>query len=209
VNLVTIHADRYIEEKKTTQRAPLEKFLNFWRTKKIVPFVADKITLDFGCGASLRTLRAIGGMTKSRYGIDSHFKNDEPHTTTDGINVVGSFTDLSAMLAARKESVDVIISLACFEHLETADLRVVLSELRKISKDGAVIVGTVPRPPAKPVLEFLSYKLRLIDPTQIEDHKVYYDKSMLRSALEGTGWQLEHYQTFQLGMNSFFRMVKR
>ena len=57
-------------------------------------------------------------------------------------------------------------------------------------------------------LEFLSYKLRLIDPSQIKDHEVYYNKTMLENALQGTGWKLDFYKRFQFGMNSFFQLKK-
>jgi hypothetical protein len=205
---VSTNVDSLIEEKKTTQRAPLERFLNYLRTKKIISHVHNAVVLDFGCGSTLRTLRSIGHLTKSRYGIDSYFKNDAPKRTPDGISVVGSFSHLNSMLKQNGEAIDVIISLACFEHMETSDFKNVLAELKNISRDGALIVGTVPRPPAKPVLEFLSYRLGLIDRSQIEDHKVYYDQKSLANALKGTGWELSYYTTFQFGMNSFFRMEK-
>ena len=83
-----------------------------------------------------------------------------------------------------------------------------MDELALISSDDAVLLATVPTPWAKPVLEFLSYKLRLIDPSQIKDHEVYYNKTMLENALQGTGWKLDFYKRFQFGMNSFFQLKK-
>ena len=196
--------EHLIESKTTTQRAPLEVLLTRLRTRKIMPYIKNARVLDFGCGAHLRTLRAIGGKASNRIGIDSWFKDREPITTDDGITVVGSFTDLRSVLAARNLKLDLIVSLACFEHLDSGDLNGVLKELASVSTEDALLVGTVPTPAGKPVLEFLSYRLGLIDRTQIEDHKVYYNQDTLRAAIKGSGWELSDYQKFQFGWNSFF-----
>ena len=169
-----------------------------------MPYIKDFRVLDFGCGAHLRTLRAIGGKASHRIGIDSWFKDRKPITTDDGITVVGSFTDLRSVLAEKDLKLDLIVSLACFEHLDSGDLNGVLKELGSIATDDALLIGTVPTPAGKPVLEFLSYRLGLIDRSQIEDHKVYYNQDTLRSAIKGTGWEMTDYRTFQFGWNSFF-----
>jgi hypothetical protein len=48
----------------------------------------------------------------------------------------------------------------------------------------------------------------LIDRSQIEDHKVYYDEKWLGEIVDGTGWKLESYRSFQLGMNGFFKLKR-
>ena len=201
-------SEHLIESKTTTQRAPLEVLLTRLRTSKIMPYIEGSRVLDFGCGAHLRTLRAMGDKATHRIGIDSLYKDREPITTDDGITVVGSFADLRTVLSAKNMKLDRVVSLACFEHIETSDLAGILRELATISTDDAILVGTVPTPAGKPVLEFLSYRLGLIDRTQIEDHKVYYNQQTLRAAIRGTGWELSDYRTFQLGWNSFFVFKK-
>jgi SAM-dependent methyltransferase len=202
------NSEQLIESKTTTQRAPLERLLTTLRTNRIKPYIIGQNVLDFGCGAYLRTLRAVSPDGRQRIGIDSVFKNQPPHMTVDQITVVGSFSDLNGYLDSQNKKIDCIISLACFEHFETNDLRLVLKELAAVSTPNVTLIGTVPTPPAKPVLEFLSYKLGLIDRSQIEDHRVYYDKETLSDALKDTGWILVEYKTFQFGMNSFFRFSK-
>jgi hypothetical protein len=202
------HGGHIIASKSTTQRAPLERLLTYLRTRKILPFVRGACVLDFGCGLHLRTLRAVGLRTSARYGIDSAFTKVKAHKTTDGIGVSGSFSELKSMLASDHIEIDCIVSLACFEHLDVEECQSVLRELHSVSTSRAILVGTVPTPPAKPVLEFLSYRLGLIDRSQIEDHKIYYDKAGLQHALLNTGWQMAEYKTFQFGMNSFFKLVK-
>lgn len=194
-----------IEAKSTTQSAPLEGLLTSLRTRMILPYVKGASVLDFGCGRHLKALRSIGLKAKARYGIDSAFKDKEAHTTDDGIGVSGSFEGLRNLLERDQHQVTCIISLACFEHLEPENCREVLKELASLSATEAILVGTVPTPPAKPVLEFLSYRLRLIDRSQIEDHKIYYDQKTLSQMINGTGWEMVEYRRFQLGMNSFFK----
>ncbi len=196
--------EHLIESKTTTQRAPLELLLTWLRTRKILPYVEAGVVLDFGCGAHLRTLRAVGNNASQRFGIDSWYKDQQPTTVADGITVVGSFTDLRTVLSKKNLKLNRILSLACFEHIETVDLIGILKELAAVATDDALLIGTVPTPAAKPVLEFLSYRLGLIDRTQIEDHKVYYNQDTLRSAFKGTGWEMTDYRTFQFGWNSFF-----
>ena len=202
------HTEHLIESKVTTQRAPLEFLLTYLRSRKILPYVKNANVLDFGCGAHLRTLHAIGNRATHRIGLDSYYKNDKPLRTPEGIEVVGSFADLRSHLDQNGKTINVILSLACFEHFETKIFKGILDELALISSDDAVLLATVPTPWAKPVLEFLSYKLRLIDPSQIKDHEVYYNKTMLENALQGTGWKLDFYKRFQFGMNSFFQLKK-
>lgn len=196
-----------IEPKTTTQRAPLEALLTTLRTRMILSHVNGAAVLDFGCGRHLKTLRALVSRAKARYGIDSAFVKEKAHKTPDGIGVVGSFDDLRTMLKEDGVSINCILSLACFEHLEPAHCREVLKELASISAKEAILVGTVPAPPAKPVLEFLSYRLGLIDRTQIEDHKIYYDQKTLSEMIAGTGWEMVEYRRFQFGMNSFFMLA--
>lgn len=205
---VEASAESLIESKTTTQTAPLEKILTILRTRKIIKYAVGKVVLDFGCGAHMRSLEVIGSRAQRRYGLDSFFKDEKPFTTADGVTGVGSFSDLKDVLKSNGDQITCIISLACFEHMESYELKSVLAVLHEFSSEDAVLVGTVPTPRAKPVLEFLSYKLRLIDPSQIEDHKVYYNRTMFEDVLEGTGWKISEYDLFQFGMNSFFRFTK-
>jgi hypothetical protein len=190
-----------VNPKGTTQKGLLESILADVRTRKIIPYTKDRQVLDFGCGEHLWTLRRLLGHARALTGFDILYRGLPPQITHDGITVCGALDQVSG-------PIDCIVSLACFEHLEPESLAPVLRQLAVCSLPHAKIIGTVPRPPAKPVLEFLSYKLRLIDASQIADHKVYYDLPLLRAAAQRGGWDIEVYRTFQFGMNSFFVMSK-
>lgn len=192
--------------KVTHQNAPLEAFLTRQRTKRIFKDVRGKCVLDFGCGAHLTTLKAIEGLASFRVGMDIRFRGKGPMEAHPGIFVVGSFEELDLLCAQKNIQVDCVVSLACFEHLEPEEFLDFLTQLKKRTTADTKIVGTVPTPLAKPVIEFLSYKLGLIDPSQIRDHKVYYNRALLDQTIRQAGWELHHYRTFQFGMNSYFHI---
>jgi hypothetical protein len=187
---------------QTTQRAPIEPLLAHLRSRRARPWVRGRRVLDFGCGASLWNLRAIQSIALERIGFDRLFWGNQPERTPDGILLVGSLADVEGL------GVDCIVALACFEHLEPAALVQVLSQLLTLTEPEAILFGTVPTPHSKPVLEFLSYRLGLIDRSQIEDHQVYYDRDRLSEVVAEGGWHLTRYGRFQLGMNSWFTLGK-
>ena len=57
--------------KKTTQNAPLEKLLSYFRYKRTIEFIKNKKVLDFGCGISNWNSEFIGKYPKCIHGLDS------------------------------------------------------------------------------------------------------------------------------------------
>lgn len=190
-----------VNPKNTTQRAFLEGFLARKRTDKVRSQTRGKRVLDFGCGEHLWTIRSLANDALSVSGFDILYQGLPPQESQEGFRIYGSLDQID-------EPIDCIVSLACFEHIEPEILPGILQKLSKISLPGSTIVGTVPRPPAKPVLEFLSFRLGLIDKSQILDHKKYYDHRSLAAIVSLGGWSLVEYKTFQFGLNSFFVLRK-
>lgn len=170
----------------TTQKAPLECFLAQQRTKRVKALVQGRTVLDFGCGAQAWAARELKTGCRRIDGVEPTVAAGVVH----GIQVVNQLEQL------RHHDYEVVIALAVFEHLHPNQLQQVLHQLHVITVPEALIVGTVPTPLARPVLELLSYRLRLIDPSQIRDHKVYYDDLWLPEILNDTPWQLQRYRTF-------------
>lgn len=71
--------------------------------------------------------------------------------------------------------------LAVLEHIEYEES--ILQEIYRILKPSGKLVLTVPSIWAKPVLEFLAYRLKIVDEHEIRDHKRYYSRKSLRSIL--------------------------
>lgn len=183
----------------TTQKAPLERFLAAQRTKRVRALVQGRAVLDFGCGAQAWAAQELRPLCSRIDGVEPTVEPGVVH----GIRVVNQLDEL------QQSDYEVVIALAVFEHLYPQQLQQVLHQLHDITVPEALVVGTVPTPLARPVLELLSFRFNLIDPSQIRDHKVYYDNLWLPEILSSTPWQLQCYQTFQLGMNSFFVLQKR
>ena len=104
---------------------------------------------------------------------------------------------------------EIVLSMAVFEHIDPFTLINILSELTDRTSKNAIIFGTPPTSLARPVLEFLSYKLKLIDESQIRDHEIYYDDFWFNKVLSKTDWTLSYYKTFQFGLNSEFILSKK
>ena len=188
-----------VPQRRTTQNAPLERWLARQRTRRVRNFVQGRTVLDFGCGANAWAARILKPLCKRIDGLEPTLPAGYVH----GIQVVPALEQL------HQHIYEVVIALAVFEHLHPHVLQQVLHQLHCITTADAVIAGTVPTPLSRPVLELMSYRLRLIDPSQILDHKVYYDDLWLAEILRNTTWKLQQYQQFQLGMNSFFILSKR
>jgi SAM-dependent methyltransferase len=185
----------------TTQQAPLERLLANARSKKVIPYIRNKNVLDFGCGIKAWNANAIYKHCKSIIGVEENYSRPQ---LVGKVNVYPSLGHISD-----QHKFDVILALAVFEHIDPFILIEILNSMSTICASNAILVGTVPTPQARPILEFISYRLRLIDESQIRDHKVYYDVFWLSAIVEKTAWKLSSYNRFQLGMNSHFILKPR
>ncbi|MDC3203572.1 class I SAM-dependent methyltransferase [Prochlorococcus sp. AH-716-B04] len=187
--------------KITTQQAPLEKFLSYLRYKRTIEFIRNKKVIDFGCGISFWNEKFIGKYPKLIHGVDSSFLNLKSKNYP--VEIYSKINDLPLF------DYDVVLSMAVFEHIRPFVLIDILDKLANKTSKNAIIFGTTPTPYSRPILEILSYKLKLIDESQIRDHKVYYDDFWLKNILLETDWKLKKYKTFQFGLNSEFILIKK
>ena len=152
----------------------LEPLLRKMRLKQVLPYLRQYPNcrlLDIGCGREAKLLREVEPFIASGIGID--FKVAAIKTEKLGVL---SLT-LQDKLPFEDASFDFISILAVMEHLECDEE--ILKECARVLRPGGGMLITVPGWYAKPVLEFLSYKLNLIDPAEIRDHKRYYNKDDL------------------------------
>jgi ubiquinone/menaquinone biosynthesis C-methylase UbiE len=97
---------------------------------------------------------------------------------------------------------DVVSLMAVLEHLEKP--LEILQEIHRVLKKEGVLVGTVPSKAAKPILEFLSYKLGIVNESEIRDHKQYFNQKDLMEIFKKAGFGKMRHQYFQFGMNNYF-----
>lgn len=188
-------------QKINTQEAPLERLLSSCRNRRIRDLINNKLVLDFGCGINGWTARSISSRAKIVNGFEPNLMEVKSLN-----NEVRLYPDLNQLPFTNYE---IVLALAVFEHIEPSLLIDTLDRLYNLTSPTAVIFATVPTPLSRPILEYLAYKVKLVDASQIQDHKVYYDELWLKYILAKSSWKLKEYSTFQFGLNSEFLLVKK
>ena len=97
--------------------------------------------------------------------------------------------------------------LAVIEHLSyPIDM---LREIERVLVPNGILLLTAPSHLAKPVLEFLSYKLHIVDEREIRDHKRYYNKAnFVQNIAQVPNLEIIKHTYFQCGMNNFVKVKK-
>ncbi len=172
----------------------LEPFLRQRRISAIGKYIPkNSVLCDIGCGHG-DFLRMIEGKIKFGVGID---KEIDPF---DSKKLSIRKMEIKKKLNLKPGYFDCVTCLAVLEHLDYPES--ILKESYRILKRNGVMIITVPSPMSKPVLEFLSYKLKIVDPKQISDHKSYFSKSQLKNLLEKNKFRNIFVTSFEFGMNN-------
>ncbi len=165
------------------------------RRRRIMPYVRrGSSLLDVGCGKG-ELLFGLSSFLGSGAGIDQRLTN----RIVGNIRLYGGRID--ATLPFSDGSFDAVSLLAVLEHLENPEA--ILGETRRVLRPGGRILITVPTVYAKPVLEFLAFRLGLVSREGVADHKRYYTRAILAGDLERAGFAIERIHYFELGFNLF------
>jgi SAM-dependent methyltransferase len=184
--------------RKSALLEPLLASLRLRRISKHVPLGA--VAADFGCGPEAANLLRMSAHIARGIGIDLTADKAE----FGNVSVLpGNLCESVPLLDA---SMDCVISLAVIEHVDSPPH--MLAQAFRVLKPGGLLLMTNPTPRAKPVLEFLSYKLRIVSKDQIIDHKHYIGRREMEGLLATGGFVNVRCRTFQLGMNLFTRAQK-
>jgi 2-polyprenyl-3-methyl-5-hydroxy-6-metoxy-1,4-benzoquinol methylase len=182
----------------------LEPVLRRMRIARVVPYLQRYpmcTLLDVGCGSQARLLREIEPYIGRGVGID--FK--APVFETAKLTAIS--VTLDDALPFDDRSYDVVTMLAVLEHLQKPQM--ILREIARVLRPGGGLILTVPSWSAKPVLEFLAYRLGIVNPDEIRDHKRYFDRADLFAAMaEAPPLSMREHRYFQCGFNNFLFAVK-
>ena len=182
----------------------LEPLLRRARLAKALPIIRKYPQcsfLDLGCGWEARLLRSVEPHIAYGVGIDRR----APTIQSDRLRTIQG--DLEATLPFDSNSFDVVSMLAVLEHL--SDPLRVLIEIKRVLRPNGTLILTVPSHAAKPVLEFLAFKLKLVNPAEIADHKRYFGKRDLRLLSDQAGLRMLTHRYFQMGFNNFATLGRK
>lgn len=186
---------------KETFLDSLLRELRIKKIKNIVVKINNCRLLDVGCGWEARFLKQMEPFIASGVGID--FK--VPDIKTDKIKTI-KYT-IKKEIPFKDNTFDIVTLLAVLEHLEKP--LDAINEIHKVLKPNGLILITVPSKYAKPALEFLSYKLNIIDKNEILDHKQYFNKKDLYDFFNKiNGLEILTHKYFQFRMNNFLVVRK-
>jgi ubiquinone/menaquinone biosynthesis C-methylase UbiE len=177
----------------------LEPLLRKMRIAKVLPLlrlIPHCRLLDIGCGWEARLLLDVEPYIASGVGIDCK----APLIRTEKLTTVR--VRLNETLPFMDNSFDVVSMLAVLEHLDCPES--MLQEICRVLRPNGFLVGTVPSKIAKHVLEFLSYRLGIVNKDEIRDHKQYYNRGSIVALLTKTGFTDIKHQYFQFAMNNYF-----
>lgn len=211
-----------------------DKLLRTMRLARVLPSIKsfdNPRLLDIGCGFEARLLREVEGYIAKGVGIDykaPDIRTDKLHTFSyvfeskhelgleaSSRQMGGGETQIlshnaestTITLPFENESFEIVTMLAVIEHL-CAPIAM-LREIERVLVPNGILLLTAPSHAAKPVLEFLSYRLHLIDEREIRDHKRYYNKrDFLQSLAQVPRLKLLKHSYFQCGMNNFLKAQK-
>jgi ubiquinone/menaquinone biosynthesis C-methylase UbiE len=186
-----------------THEPLLENLIRKYRTiivKKHITKGSD--LLDLGCGYHGYFLNEVKDNLTSGLGLDIKVgKNISKKIRLKKHN-------LDLKIPVNNSTFDTVTAMALLEHVNHP-LRLTKEVYRVLKKRGTFLI-TTPTPKAKVILEFLTYRLKIISKDEIEDHKQYLNEYKLKELLMKSGFKKNRIKisTFELGLNLFAKAKK-
>ena len=173
----------------------LDKFIAYIRYRKIDKYIPKGgIVCDIGCGRNAEFLRRHSSEIELGYGFDFRISD----SSLGNIRLFNN--KVMKQFPIEKDSCDAVFMIAVLEHLDNP--LEMLSNIYNVLVPGGQVVLTTPTPLAKPILEFMAFKLHIINEEEILEHKHYYCKEELLDLLTKVGFLKCSYRKFCFGVNS-------
>lgn len=191
------------KEKNMRKKSFLTKFnlmdhlVALFRYKQALKYLKkNSSVLDIGCGYNAYFLNYVSSLISQGVGLDISVNESKK---TNKIRLIR--WDLNLKNFPVVEKFDIAVCLAVLEHvLEPKNL---LANIFNSLKEEGLLLLTAPTWNSKSYLEFLAFKLRIISPQEIADHKRYFNKPELVSLCSEVGFREVIHSYFQLGFNNF------
>ena len=188
-------------------RSVLDDLIFRFRARRILAAVPSSaaVVADLGSGHDYRLLRYLCDVGKITRGVavDITLEHGNP---TPCVQLIEG--DLGKPLQIPSESADVVLSVAVLEHLDDPQLH--LREAHRVLRPLGRLLLTSPSPRSQPLLEFLAFRLHIIDEHEIRDHRRYYGEADIRRLLADAGFDSTsiRYRRFLFGLNQFCSVMK-
>jgi SAM-dependent methyltransferase len=180
----------------------IDKLCTYLRFRKVVKYIPENSkVLDLGCGLAGDFLRRVEPKISSGVGIDVAISQADKNPKIKLMEY-----DLDLGLPFLNEEFDVVVSMANLEHLEKP--LEMFREIRRVLKKGGILVLTTPTIHAKPILEFMAFKLGVIDLAGVREHKNYFNKRLLGEFCLAAGFVSHKHSYFEFWMNNFLYAKK-
>ena len=173
----------------------LEPLLAHLRINRIKKYLKkNSRIIDFGCGSNFALLNCFPKKYFTKYvGIDPLASSK---LINDSVEIIKSKIEKSIV---KENNFDTVVMLALLEHVD--DPEKIVNKAYKLLKKNGVVVATTPSIIAKPVLEFLSYKLGIVSKREIEEHKQYFTPRFIKNIFYNVGFKNVIIKRFEFGFN--------
>ena len=185
---------------------PLARELRFTKGLSAITKHKPLRILDLGCGPKIRFFHAAkkrGLRIKYYLGIDP-LVSKKAKQKNSPVAIIK--TPLAKTIPLPNNSLDLITGFAFLEHIDHPQ-EILNEAIRVLARKGKIVL-TTPTPRAKTILEFLSYKLRIIARREIEEHKNYFTKENLLSLIHEPKQVEIRHQYFEFGCNNLLVIKK-
>jgi SAM-dependent methyltransferase len=175
-------------------------WLSGWQIRRHVTSFAGKRVGDIGCGfhaAFSRTIaNDVAGLVLVDVALADDLKRDPRVTAIEG-RLPGVLAELPG------GSLDVAMVVSVLEHV--SDAPALLREVKRLLAPGGVTLINVPSWRGKKFLELSAFRLGLSPPSEMDDHKMYYDVRDLWPMLVAAGFRPSRIRCFshKFGLNTF------
>jgi 2-polyprenyl-3-methyl-5-hydroxy-6-metoxy-1,4-benzoquinol methylase len=174
----------------------LEPIVRYFRFQKAISKISENsIVVDIGCGHTPHLLNRLERFIKNGVGIDPLIKSWQ----SGNVRLISQL--FSDKIPVKSGYADHVTLLAVLEHADIPET--LLLECRRILKNDGTLILTTPTPLNKPLLEFLAFRLGLISPREIAEHKRYFWKKELVQKLKKAGFRKINHQYFEFFLNNF------
>jgi|TARA_B100001964_G_scaffold217386_1_gene257393 2-polyprenyl-3-methyl-5-hydroxy-6-metoxy-1,4-benzoquinol methylase len=177
----------------------LDKLIAHLRSRELIKnfSLKNKKILDFGCGSDFKTLKELYKDCEKITLVDSAGDNFEDGQITF-INYQNDLNTLKEKI--KKNFYDLIILSAVVEHLDSPH-EIINILKNKLNYNGCIFL-TAPGKKSKVILEFLGFRLKIINGDLVKEHKRYYDLEEYKKLSELVNMDIKKIYFFQFGLNT-------